>query len=68
VKTEELYRLQAMEERTRVAYRWLSGFEDLDILWSYVFGTSRLGYIDAVRIEYAKARSCDVYGKPRENN
>ena len=53
---------KAVMYRTGTCQRWLSGFDDLDILWDYINGGTTYGDIDQVRTAYAKARNTDVYG------
>jgi hypothetical protein len=46
--------------------RYLSGFDDLEIIWAYIDGRSEHHSVEAMRNAYAKARNTDVYGKPKE--
>ncbi len=52
---------KAVMRRAGTCHRWLAGFDDLDIVWDYIFNG---GDIDQVRTAYAKARNTDVYGRP----
>jgi hypothetical protein len=63
IRTKELDELQMQNNRVREAYRWFSGWRDLDIIWKYIIEGNT--YINSVRERYAFERKTDVYGKPK---
>lgn len=62
---ERLKRFEIYAMNISEASRWLSGWQDLDIIWTYIRGNSR-NVISDVRKQYAEARNTDVYGKELE--
>jgi len=42
---------------------WFSGWQDLDIIWSYIFDDVNFGGIERAREDYAKTRGTSVYGR-----
>lgn len=65
IKEEEYKNLCVAWEREcrlGMAYRWFSGWKDLEVIWNFIFLGN--GKINEVREEYAKLRGTDEYGKP----
>lgn len=63
IKTEEFKRLRDADIRVRRVHllvRWFSGWKDLDIIWNYIFKGD--GFMDHVRMDYARARNTNEYG------
>ena len=58
---QNLTKAWAVECRLLQAYRWFSGWKDLDCLFTFCFLGNKK--IEDVRKEYAIARNTDEYGK-----
>jgi len=67
-------RLRILEQNSRAMDRlvqvvdWFSGWEDLRIIWKYIFMPDgmHIGGISRCREDYAKERGTNEYGKPKE--
>ncbi len=66
VKTEDWEKYYTAYWRVKDLHRWLSGFDDLDVVWEWLL-SGDYRRIDVIRNEYAKARGTDVYGCPIDN-
>lgn len=63
IVTDSRRQKTAIADNVAEAYRWLSGFKDLDMIWDYIYGKSQYHNIDALRTAYARERGTTVYGK-----
>jgi hypothetical protein len=59
----ELRRSHNIKSTLVNVHRWFSGWEDLDIIWDYVFAETYYGDISSCRDKYAEARGTNEYGE-----
>lgn len=64
IRTSEYEELSGLEIRASVLHRWFAGWQDLEVIWGYLFKPNSGWCISQARREYAEARRTDEYGKP----